>query len=174
MLMVTQLIGFGSTIRELIESSLGTYLDTAGPTSRALGVAAGIPIGGFFWTAPADGELRRARWTIASGADGANFHAEHWSVSGDNPSAQISVDTPGVAATNGVNTYTWATAIPIVSGTRYCCVLVSDGGDGNFTAHDNNASFGSDRDASAITSLDQTAGIDGFNNDWTVEIVVAT
>ena len=162
-------------LRGLVESSIGTYLDSAGETSRSIGTLSGVPFAGFFWTAPADGEIRRVLWKISSGADGDNFHAEHWAVSGNSPSFQIGNDTPAVVAANGWNTYSWSSPYPaIVSGTRYCSVLVSDGGDGNFTAHSDNASFGSDRDASAITSLDQTAGIDGFNNDWTVELVVAT
>jgi hypothetical protein len=158
----------------LSESSLGTFADAIS-TTRVIGTAGSILVAGFFFTPSASGEIRRAIWEIGSGADAANFHCELWSVSGNNPLSQIGSDSDAVAAVNGDNTYTWADPRPaITGGTEYCCVIVSDGGDGNFNTVANNASYGSDRDATTITSLNKTSGIDGANEDWRVEIVVAT
>lgn len=159
------------SVRGLVETAFGTAGDTnAG--NRSYGSVAGVPYAGFFFTAPGTGEFRQAVWNCSSGANAGNIHGEFWSVSGNNPGAQIGADTANVAVANGDNTFVFAN-LPIVGGTRYCCVLVSTGGNGNFLTKVNNVSYGSDRDASAITGLDQTAGIDGFNEDWAVTITCA-
>lgn len=158
--------------RKLQEYSFGTYLNAV-QSNRGVGPATGLTVAGFFFTAPNSGEIRRVIWEITSGGDGANFHNELWSVSGNNPLAQIGSDTPTVAAANGDNVFVWASPRPhLVKGREYCCVLVSTGGDGNFTTVAPVAAFGSDRHTGTITSLNKTNDI-GVSEDWRVEVVAA-